>query len=270
MDEPVKSLVAEIVRRLTERMGADGSRGELLVVFSGATVGLAQAAAQVRGLILDGYRIRTVFSDNARNLMGTWVEDQLLGFPFVRGLSGSDWYLALGEAMAVVVPALSLNTASKVSCLIGDTLPATLMLHGLAWGKPVLAAVNGADPGNRHWKGSAGPGPAQAFRKAALRRLVTLKEYGCRLTDVDRLRAEVNRVLSGPGRQGTGAEHAGAHPGTVRQALDVSRRVVTAAHIHLARDRNMDLRLIPGAVVTPLARETAVSAGVKLIHPGTR
>ena len=132
MDEPIKSLVAEIINRIAKRLGATGARGELLVVFSGATVGLAEAINQVRRLIIDGYRIRSAFSDNAQNLIGLWIDDQLLGFPFVRKLSGSDWYSALSETRAVVVPALSLNTAAKVSSLIGDTLPTTLMLHALA------------------------------------------------------------------------------------------------------------------------------------------
>jgi len=264
LDEPLKTWVAEIVNRLTRRLGATGTRGELLVAFCGATVGLTEAVVQVRGLILDGYRIRTAFSDNAQNLIGPWIEEQLLGFPFVRRLAGLDWYSTLDEAIALVVPALSLNTAAKVCALIGDTLPSTLMLHGLAAGKPVLVAVNGADPDNRHWKKS-GPGPAPAFRQAANRRLQTLKDYGCRLTDVNRLRSEINRILPASMPQVPDSIQGGAQPAAVQGVMDVAQRVVTAAYIRQARDRSLSLRLAPGAIVTPLAQEAARSAGVKLI-----
>ena len=265
MDEPIKSWVAEIINRIAKRLGATGARGELLVVFSGATVGLTAAINQVRRLILDGYRIRTVFSDNAQNLIGFWIDDQLLGFPFVRKLSGPDWYSALNETRAVVVPALSLNTAAKVSSLIGDTLPTTLMLHALAASKPLIVAVNGTNPDNRHWGGSD-PGPTPAFRRAALLRLKTLEDYGCRLTDVNRLHAEVKRVLFASEPRPPALAQTGAPIETANRVLDVGQRIVTAAHICQARDRGMALRLVKGAIVTPLAQDMAMSAGVKLIQ----
>ena len=265
MDEPIKSWVAEIINRIAKRLGATGVRGELLVVFSGATVGLDEAVNQVRRLILDGYRIRTAFSDNAQNLIGPLIDDQLLGFPFVRKLLGSDWYSALSETRAVVVPALSLNTAAKVSSLIGDTLPTTIMLHAMAASKPLIVAVNGADPDNRHWRGSD-PGTAPAFRRAAHLHLKTLEDYGCRLTDVNRLRAEVNRLFFVSKPHPPTLAQTDAPNGTANQVLNVGQRIVTAAHICQARNRGMALRFAKGAIVTPLARDMAMSAGVKLIQ----
>ena len=263
MDEDVKRLVAEIINRLAQRLGADGTKGELVVVFSGATVEMADAMAQVRGLVYDGYQVLTAFSDSAKALFGPWVADQLLGLPFVREIPPSDWYPAFTRARAVVVPLLSLNTAAKVSHLIADTLPTNIMLHALAGGKPLFIAPNGAHPLDRHWGSMTSPAPA--FRQAAQERLNTLKHFGCRFSDVKNLRAEVNRVLDGPGSAG-GVLNGSLSGRPARQgAVTPVQRVVTAAHVRQARDRGGDLCLSPGAVVTPLARELAMREGVKLM-----
>lgn len=264
MDEHVKPLVEEIIKRLAHRLGAHGKRGEIIVVFSGATVGMADAVAQVRGLIFDGYSVQTAFSENAGSLFGSWIDDQLLGLPFVSAISPSNWYSAFTGARAVVVPLLSLNTAAKVSHLIADTLPANLMLHALADGKPLIASPNGAHPEESHWarKKSAAP----AFRQAALERLKRLESFGCQLTDVKNLRIEVNRVLTVPVPRAGDSNRAFSSVPEHEGLITPGQRVVTAAHIRQARDRGAGLRLAPGAVVTPLARDLAMRAGVKLMH----
>jgi hypothetical protein len=262
MDPFVKQLVTETIKRLARGLGADGTRGKLVVVFSGATVGIDDAMSQVRGLIYDGYQVHTAFSDNAAELFGTWVEDQLLGLPFVYPMTPSDWYSVFTDARAVVVPLLSLNTAAKVSLLIADTLPTNLMLHALASGKPLFAAYNGADPERNHWRPRTGVAPA--FRQAALDRLKVLEGFGCRLTDVKHLRIELNQVLTVPVPL---SEKSDPCPLRTPERLDnvsSAPHVVTAAHIRWASDHGMGLSLAPGAIVTPLARDLAMTAGVKL------
>jgi hypothetical protein len=53
-DEKVQKIVTAVISRIARQMGADGSRGTLVTVFTGATVAFQEAASQVRGLILDG------------------------------------------------------------------------------------------------------------------------------------------------------------------------------------------------------------------------
>ena len=264
MDEQVKRLVEEIIKRLAHQLGADGTKGEIIVAFSGATVGMADALAQVRGLIFDGYSVLTAFSENARVMFGSWVDDQLLGLPFVSAINPSNWYSVFTGARAVVVPLLSLNTMAKASHLIADTLPTNLMLHALADGKPLIASPNGAHPEERHWAGKTGA--ATAFRRAALERLKTLEGFGCRLTDVKNLRIEVNRVLTGPVPRAGNSEQSLSNEPAYEGWITLGQRVVTASHIRQARDRGVGLRLAPGAIVTPLAKELASSTGVNLMH----
>jgi hypothetical protein len=130
-DEKLQKIVTAVISRIAQQMGADGSRGTLVTVFTGATVAFQEAVWQVRRLILDGYRIQLVFSQNAEDLYGQVMRDQLAGFPNVSFVEPSTWLLALKQAHAIVVPLLSLNTLSKVSMLIADNLPTNLILHGL-------------------------------------------------------------------------------------------------------------------------------------------
>jgi Flavoprotein len=266
MEVDIKQLVTEIISRLTLRMGADGHRGKVLVAISAASVGLAPAVDQLRQMVLGGYRLELAFSEHARALHRDWIGDQLAGFPFVTEIESDEWLGALAAAQAVVVPLLSLNTASKAALLIADTLPTNLILHGLAVGKPVIAAVNGAHPDERHWgaKGkrtSISPG----LRLAVKHRLVTLQELGCRLVDVLRLNAELNDSFEGPDTSPTlGQPEDGSHV-SARKVWRVRAHTITAGHVRHAHTRGADMELPPGAVVTPLARETAQRCRVALI-----
>ena len=145
-EEQLRRVVAEVLRRLLPRIGADGMRGRIVVVFTAATVGFSEALAQVRSLILSGFQVQLVFSEAAEQLYGAIARQQLEGFPEIVPFDASHWLHDLKEARAVVVPLLSVNSLSKLSLLIADNLPANLLLHGLFLGKPVVIAQNGVDP----------------------------------------------------------------------------------------------------------------------------
>jgi hypothetical protein len=262
-DEKLQKIVTAVISRIAQQMGADGSRGTLVTVFTGATVAFQEAASQVRGLILDGYRIQMAFSQNAEDLYGREMRDQLAGFPNVSFVEPSTWLLALKEAHAIIVPLLSLNTLSKVSMLIADNLPTNLILHGLFFGKTVLASKTAAHPDEAHWNQKFGSRQSsQALRKALLKRLQIVDNYGCYLTDTHMLREAVNYFLKG--EQGSKA----GGPLKTRQKLNSSihifESVVTSAKIRQAYILGVDLTVSPGAVVTPLARDLANQYGVNL------
>ncbi len=262
-DEKLQKIVAAVISRIAQQMGADGSKGILVTVFTGATVAFQEAVWQVRRLILDGYRIQLAFSQNAEDLYGREMRDQLAGFPNVSIVDPSKWLLALKEADAVIVPLLSLNTLSKVSMLIADKLPTNLILHGLFFGKTVLASKTAVHPDGAHWNQKFGSRQSsRVLRKALLKRLQIVGNYGCYLTDTHMLREAVNDFLKGEQDSKAGG------PLKTRQKLNspihIYEKVVTAAKVRQAYILRVDLRVSPGAVVTPLARDLANQYGVNL------
>jgi hypothetical protein len=265
MDDHTKDIVAEIIRRIAQRLGADGTQGDLAVALSGATPGSAAAMSQLRGLVYDGYQLLIVPSDDTGEHHAPWVDDQLLGMPFVQRVPNSNWPAALETARAVVAPQLELCTAAKVSRLIAGTLTEKLILGALATGKPLIAAPDG-DSLTIHRRWPAGGAATPAFRQSVLKCLKTIEDFGCRLVEVNDIRDEVRRILGGfdPDK---GAVNGSASKTLPDQAFSFTgRQVVTAAHIRQAHVRGTGLRLTPGAIVTPLAKEQAARMGVKLVR----
>lgn len=262
-DEQVQRLVAEVIARLAVRLGADGRRGLLIGVCTGATVDLGQAAGQLRNLIWQGHRLRLCFSKAAEGLCGQVIEEQLAGLPHVARIDPAQWLKTLQEARAVVVPLLSVNTLSKLALLLADNLPTNLILHALFMGKPVIIARNGADrrqPGRRRLQFDKGN---RTLQGALLERLDTIGSYGCTLTDTGQLSATVTTLL--------GESLAGKPQAKVSSYIQDSSapaaeyKVVTAARVAHAHRQGENLRIAPGMLVTPLARELASRLGVDLL-----
>lgn len=261
--DQLQHIVSEVIRRLAPRLGADGSRGSLVTVFTGATVGFTEAIQQVRSLILDGFCIQLAFSPAAEQLYGRTVLDQLAGFPHVDCVNSSKWLSSLREARSVVVPLLSVNTVSKISSLIADNLATNLILHGLFMGKAVILAHNGAD--------SSGPGRQQlgfhkgslALRQALQKRLETVAEYGCQLTNVQQLRDVVNGACARESIENT--KKTPSTPAVAHPSCSPSGKVVTAADVASAHRLGAHLMLPNGSLVTPLARDLAMKHGVPLV-----
>lgn len=265
MDQYTKRIVSEIVRRIAQRLGADGRKGNLLVALSGAAEENEDAISQLRALVFDGFQLLIVFCGTSNNLSEIWLEDRMLGMPFVRQVAAPDWQAAFADARAVLVPLLNLKTAATVSALIGQSVLERIMLHALAGGKPIIAAPTGyySKP-DRFWSTIAGAGTA--FQKAALERLQVLEDFGCRLADVAYLCEQTRRVLDGLEFKNGKVARCASKTELAKSFFHSGQTVVTAGHIRQARDRGVNLRLVPGAVVTPLAREMAVSLGIKLVN----
>lgn len=267
-EQDIQRIVVEVIARLAPQLGADGSRGDLIAVFTGATVGFNEAIQQVRSLVLDGYRIRLAFSRAAEELYVQIVRDQLAGFPHISSVEPSEWLSALKDALAVVVPLLSVNTVAKLSQLIADNLATNLILHALFMGKPVIAARNGADPAEKR-RGELGfHKGSPALNQALWQRLQTVAQYGCHLTDVNQVREATNSIFIG--ERGSMPERAIKMTPPPQKMLTHPGRMVTAGHVLYAHRIGADLRLSPQSLITPLARELASKHRVALMKTGDR
>ena len=264
-DEQIERIVTEVIRRVAVRIGADGSRGTIITIFTAATVELNEAVAQILRLILDGYRIQLVFSENAEKLFGKFVMEKMEGFPNIEMVEAFKWFAVLKKAHAVIVPLLSMNTIAKVSLLIADNPSTNLMLHALFMGTPVFAAQNGAHPEENHWGQRSGHLPQNpVLRQALLDKLKRIVDYGCYLTDIYKLRNTVNSTLDR--NRGIKKEEPENSHGKVRTEIGQGEKIVTAARVHLAYLQGVDLVLPPGSLVTPLAKDMALKHQVALLQ----
>lgn len=262
--EQIQQIVIEVIGKLAVRLGADGSKGILITLLTAATAEFEQAIDQIRGLVLYGYKIQLLLSENAEKLYGKVIRDQLAGYPHIDSVDKSDWLKSLKESDAIVVPLLSMNTLSKISMLIADNLVTNLILQALFTGKPVFAGQNGAHPDAGHWRQKNGISVQNpTLRQTVLKRMETVRGYGCYLTDTRNLKSLVNKSLSNKQRSTT--IPSGKGNSKKNSAICLHVKTITAAHVRQAYIANADLILPPGALITPLARDMAMTYCVELL-----
>jgi len=163
----------------------------------------------------------------------------------------------------VLVPWLSLNTASRLALGLADSKVTAVLMMALLKGLPVVACADEGDPDGDTLKSWARPAPALA---AMLRdRLAALRSYGMRLVR----QGQLAETLLAPPRRAHAAANAApaaaaptpAGPGRGGQEPVPSRsggkRVVTEADVRAALEAG-DLSQLPAdAIWTPLARDLA-------------
>jgi hypothetical protein len=259
----LRQFIEAVVARVAARLGADGRKGRLVTVFTGASADFSQAVQQVRGLVMDGYHIETVFSEAAEALYGPRLREMLGGLPHIRAVDDARWITAADDAVAVVVPLLSLNTLSRISLLMADNRPTNIILRALFNGRPVVAAQNGVLPHIPHWRAAAGALQPPALKAVVGERLQTFGTYGGRAVDIGELRnavAALNQPLARPPI----AVKTQVSPAPVRRTLRPATAIVTASQVRMAHAAGADLVVSTGVKVTPLARELAQRHGVAL------
>lgn len=258
-------LVREVLKRLAPHLGADGSRGSLIVVLTGATVGLDAAIAAIQGLIFRGFHVRLVCSDMAEHLVGQAVTDGLEGFPHWEILPDRGWFKVLAEARGVAVPLLSVTALSKLAALIADTQASNLILHALFSGKPLVLACDGAsqNPGRVALGfGNANP----ALRRAVEERFKTVAGFGATLAGLDGFADRVAALLPGTPASPTTIGSTMASSPAPRATLATPKRVISGGDVMEASRRGADLVCPPSALITPLAQETAQRHGVRIVR----
>ncbi len=260
-EELFHSIVEEVIRRLTRRMGELRRNEIIIVVFTGATVGLVEGVRQVRSLLMDGFQVKLAFSGSAGHLFGEMVQKELNDFTNLGLLSPEKWLSSLKQAQAVAVPLLSLNSVSKLSLLIADDLVSNILLHALLLGKPLLMAKDGADPDGKGRRALGFHKGNAVLNDAMMRRLKSLEDFGCILTGIGQLSNSVRSVIQQEGLRQSNEQN----PISERPSISLRGQVATAGDVLSAHQRGANLNLGPAGRATPLARDLAGKLGIALI-----
>jgi hypothetical protein len=252
----VDIVTQEVLRRLKSEVPAAGPRSsrKILAPFCGGTIGLEQGLAALAELSAYPADVAVVLSAAAERVVGAQRVREALGKD-VAIVTDRDPYPGrlLREADVVAVPVLTQNTAAKLARTFSDTQVTTLVLQALMLGKPVVMAVNAADPLD-NGRAGAGMGRAPAnLTRALLDNLRLIESYGVRLVDVKHLAAEVVRCFRP-------APEPVATAGGRKVLIDVAavKAALASGSKTLAAPR--------GAIVTPLAAEVARELGVELVR----
>lgn len=240
-----KAVVDEVLRRLEELSGRDRRRA--LVVVTGALSDPAEVLSRIEAVGRAGFRVTVLLSKTAGRAFPT---DELAKLGSILADDDEPAPALVNEADLVVVPWLSLNTASKVANLSCDTPATSVLVLALLLGKPVIACADEFDPQNE----------SNAITRDLASRSPELHQAIVRLRE--KLRAYGVRIALG--REFSTALPQGTHDGRGK------RRVVTREDVIKAINRGEPLKLTPGTILTPLAKEVVESHGWPVLEEGLR
>lgn len=216
-----------------------------LVLFTGTTRSLPDAARSLRELCGKGWNLRPALSQSAQELFG---EEELAalcgGVPFVKNPVEE-----LQSCTTLLIPALSSNTAAKVAWGIQDSIPSAVIAGALERGLPVIAAKEGCVPGED-------TPMAAAYRERLLQNAACLTAYGVQLVPA----AELSKAALG-NPAGAPSALLQSLPGV--QAAPAQKAIFGHADA-VACTPGQVLTLPNSTLVTPLAADELRQRGVCL------
>jgi hypothetical protein len=257
--EELRQIVADQVRRALSADAApvvapapapDGPT--VVAAFCGGRGGLTTALEQVRE-VAEKARVVGVLSPAAKEIVGAdRLNSEAGAHEIVLPDSGAHpWDLA-HRADAVAVAQLTRTTLARLALGLGESLISSMALHALWDGKPVIVARDGVDPDLAACEESEGAvDVARELVRLYDDYLERLVAFGCQVVPAAGLAETVRAAL------------AGETPGLHRPLR--TRRVITEQDVIRASRRGESIN-ITGAVVTPLARDTARDLGVSLVE----
>ena len=241
-------------------------RKKALAIYTGGTIGFEQSLLELQKVQAAQVEVSVVLSAAAEKMLDLdRLKEQLGSNLFLITTQSPFPGKLLREADLVLVPVLTQNTAAKLAHTLADSLPATLIMQGLMLGKPIVAAVNAADPRDS-WRikmnmGKSSPG----FSEALQQNLKKIAGYGIELVPVDRLAATSQKIIEridGKALELPQSENQGK-PSGKKSLVDVET-IKSTAKIGLGK-----VIIGKNSIVTPLARDVAREYGIDIVQaPG--
>ena len=215
---------------------ARGGRRLLLVPAPAPVVSLDSLLAALRavpGISWTAVRVAGVCEKRVANALGTvrWIDPPLL------------WDELIHSMEAVVLPVFRLEVISRTALLLSDIPASAAAVAAVIQGVPVLAWAHEVDLLKR----ASGrlPGP---FLSLFYQHLRSVEGMGIQVLETAAL---VNRL--------------GARVAAPASAADKGRDVITVSDLEAAaRAGQKVLQLVPGTIVTPLARDMAKQMGIEV------
>jgi hypothetical protein len=260
-EQLVQRVTAEVMRQMTKMptvissQSADKHPFQVLAIFTGGTIGCEQGLVQLQKLQELSYAITVVLSPAAERIVGIdQINDRLGDHISIVTTQSPCPGKVLQGADIVLLPVLTQNTAAKLAHTLADTLVTTLVMQALMQGKPVVAAINAADPTDgRRIKSNMGkvsPGLLQALRS----NLQIIESYGVQLVQVDQLAAQCQKLIA-------------CTPKRSISSVSGKKSVVDAKAVEAVAGQGLKaLTVAPGTIITPLARDIARGYGIEIVN----
>ena len=248
-----------------------------VVMFTGALIGYTDAVETLRQLKEDGWKFTAVLSKAAEQVLTKERIEKDIDPDaiFVEGAPVNGKQL-VSETQYVIIPSLTINTASKVANCIMDNLVTNMIFTAMAQGKPVIAAVDGCCPDNKV-REKIGFEVTEAYKKKMRDHLVSLISYGIHLTTAKSLFEKVDKVfcsdfdyvLDDPYDEDypEPSTSCGCAPKDVPASKEVRIGKKVIGRIDVMENAGCKTIIVDkDAIVTGLAKDEAQTRCIKIVH----
>ena len=262
-------LADELAERVLQKLVDRQKRA--LVIVTGAAIVVPAALEGLKELRKEGFTYHVLMTRSAMYVTGEEAVRAALD-PVELWVESADRppELVAAQFDTILVPALTINTASHLANCMSDSAASAMILSGLLKGKNVVFAVDGACPDNPK-RAQLGYHMTRPMRDALHENLEKLQAYGGRLTSAagmaDAVRKAIYSFLPAQAAEKkpaapAKAERPAAQGGKViRPAL--TGKVLGVKAINTA-PRGTVVVVPKGTIVTALAQDEARLRGVTI------
>lgn len=255
-------LISYITERVIEKIAMYNKK--VLVVFTGSLINFSEAMENLKKLKEDDFVFEVFFSESARSLLDLGKINEILQPEVIY-----DDDKVLPESLAkefdnVIVPTMTINTASKIANCMADTPASRLILNSIMRGKNVIIGVDGCCPDNKE-RVVLGYKMKEPLKAQLRENMKKIASYGAYLTTLDTLCENTRkRMLC------TGLEHDDINRNNVVKNVNSEIKVLSKKVIgNVDILSNMNCKVIKigkDALVTKLAEEAAQKNKIQLIR----
>ena len=186
------ALIEYIVNKVIEKL--EQRQKTALVLFTGASIGFRQSIESLNKLQQNGWQFKVVISKAAEDVLTEDLIKKSLNIESViKEDDKPDIKELLDQNNLIIIPSLTINTASKIANCISDTLITNIVSKAMMSGKKIIASLNACCIENEERKSIYGDNVSLAYKNKLKNNLETIKSYEIELTTSENLFYKVEK-----------------------------------------------------------------------------
>ena len=267
------ALIEYIVNKVIEKL--EQRQKTTLVLFTGASIGFRQSIESLNKLQQNGWQFKVVISKAAEEVLTEDLIKKSLNIESViKEDDKPDIKELLDQNNLIIIPSLTINTASKIANCISDTLITNIVSKAMMSGKKIIASLNACCIENEERKSIYGDNVSLAYKNKLKNNLETIKSYEIELTTSENLFYKVekyskknlntnNLVINNQSKDNKKTIDLKQPQDKNSLYIKLDKKVISRADVYENRGYNY-IFVDKGSLITDLAKEEAKKLNLKI------
>ena len=267
------ALIEYIVNKVIEKL--EQRQKTTLVLFTGASIGFRKSIESLNKLQQNGWQFKVVISKAAEDVLTEDLIKKSLNIESViKEDDKPDIKELLDQNNLIIIPSLTINTASKIANCISDTLITNIVSKAMMSGKKIIASLNACCIENEERKSIYGDNVSLAYKNKLKNNLETIKSYEIELTTSENLFYKVekyskknlntnNLVINNQSKDNKKTIDLKQPQDKNSLYIKLDKKVISRADVYENRGYNY-IFVDKGSLITDLAKEEAKKLNLKI------